>query len=158
MDIPTQQDGTVMLLIGADNHEVFWTIDKRHGKRGQPYAIKTVLGWSLIRFGTRSSNKNFHINFVRKSDELLQKQVECFWKLDNVPEGICSNTVDHQILLSKLEKLGFKENFYDLLNNYLNDKKQCQQCIFTFAKNVDWRATRIHSRPNFILVICKRPA
>ena len=56
VDIPTQQDGTVMLLIGVDNPEVFWTIDERHGKRGQPYAIKTVLGWSLIGCGTRSSN------------------------------------------------------------------------------------------------------
>ena len=89
VDIPAQQNGTVMLLIGVDYPEVFWTIEGRHGKRGQPYAIKTVLGWSLIRCETRSSSKNFHINFVRKSDELLQKQVECFWKLYNVPEGIC---------------------------------------------------------------------
>ena len=79
-----------MFLIGVDNPEVFWTIDERHGKRGQPYAIKTVLGWSLIEWGTQSSNKNFYISFVQKSDELLQKQVECFWKLDNVREVICS--------------------------------------------------------------------
>ena len=34
------------------------------------------------------------------------------------------DTVDHQILLSKLEKLGFNGNFYNLFEDYLNDRKQ----------------------------------
>ena len=34
------------------------------------------------------------------------------------------DTVDHQILLSKLEKIGFRVNFYNLLKDYSNDRKQ----------------------------------
>ena len=34
------------------------------------------------------------------------------------------NPVDHQMLLSKLEKLGFWGNFYNLLKDYLNNRKQ----------------------------------
>ena len=34
------------------------------------------------------------------------------------------DTVDHQILLSKLEKLGFGENFYNLFKDYFNNRKQ----------------------------------
>ena len=34
------------------------------------------------------------------------------------------DTVDHQILLSKLEKLGLRGNFYNLLQDYLNNRKQ----------------------------------
>ena len=34
------------------------------------------------------------------------------------------DTVDHQILLSILEKLGFRGNFYNLLEDYSNDRKQ----------------------------------
>ena len=60
------------------------------------------------------------------------------------------DTVDHQILLSKLEKLGFRGNFYNLLKDYLNNRKQyvnVNNVSSHLLKNVDRLATRIHSRP-----------
>ena len=92
LDIPIIKDGKVLLLIGVDNPELFWTLDERHGKKGQPYAVKGVLGWSLIGCGTRSENKNFCINCVRKSDQLIQEQIQCLWKLDNVPDITVSSS------------------------------------------------------------------
>ena len=35
------------------------------------------------------SNHSLNVNFVRKTNDLLQKQVECLWKLDNVPTLSC---------------------------------------------------------------------
>ena len=32
----------VMLLIGVDAPEAFWVQDKRRGKPGEPYAVKTI--------------------------------------------------------------------------------------------------------------------
>ena len=92
LDIPTIKDGKVLLLIGVDNPELFWTLDERHGKRCQPYAVKGVLGWSLIGCGTRSENKNFCINFVRKSDQVIQEQIQGLRKLDNVPDITVSSS------------------------------------------------------------------
>ena len=37
-----------MLLIGVNAPEVFWVQDERRGKIGEPYAVKTILGLSLL--------------------------------------------------------------------------------------------------------------
>ena len=71
------------------------------------------------------------------------------------------DTVDHQTLLSQLEKLRFRGNFYNLLKDYLKNRKQ-----YVNVNNVSSHLLkistgvpqRIHSRPNIIFVICKRPA
>ena len=84
VSIPVIPNGEVLLLIGVDVPEVFWTIDEKRGSRDEPFAIKTVLGWSVIGATQGKQNKGFRVNYIRKSDELLQKQVECLWKLDSV--------------------------------------------------------------------------
>lgn len=39
--IPSAQANEVTLLIGNDNPEVFWTLDKRRGDRKELYAVKS---------------------------------------------------------------------------------------------------------------------
>ena len=38
----------VQLLIGSDVPEVFWNLEERRGGRKDPYAVKSVLGWTVI--------------------------------------------------------------------------------------------------------------
>ena len=45
IEIPKLSHPDVQLLIGIDNPELFWTHDERYGKRSEPFAIKTSLGW-----------------------------------------------------------------------------------------------------------------
>ena len=40
------------------------------------------------------------------------------------------DTVDHQILLSKLEKLGFRGNFYDLLEDYMAESNMFMSTMY----------------------------
>ena len=47
LELPTIKAQEVQLLIGVDNPEVFWTLDERHGRKGDPFAVRTILGWSL---------------------------------------------------------------------------------------------------------------
>ena len=85
MELPAVRPQEVQLLIGVDNLEVFWTLDECHGRKGDLFAVRTILGWSILGGTVGKSNHNLNINFVRKTNDLLQKQVECLWKLDNVP-------------------------------------------------------------------------
>ena len=67
-DVPLTRipDGKWLLLIGVDVPELFWTLDERRGCQGQPYAIKTVLGWSMIgASAVNKSKKNCLVNFIR---------------------------------------------------------------------------------------------
>ena len=38
----------VRLLIGENNPELFWTMEERRREPGQPFAVRTRLGWSLL--------------------------------------------------------------------------------------------------------------
>ena len=109
IEIPKLSHPDVQLLIGIDNPELFWTQEERYGKRREPFAIKTFLGWSIIG-GSSYSNKTLNINFVSRADQLLQKQVECLWKLDMVPNS------DSKPGMSRNDRYAL-----DLLNN---SKKQ----------------------------------
>jgi hypothetical protein len=52
-------------LIGSDVPEVFWTLDQRRGDKRQPYAVKTILGWTVIGpTGRRNDNRPFTANFI----------------------------------------------------------------------------------------------
>ena len=74
----------VQLLIGVDNPELFWTQDERYGRTNEPFAVKTMLGWSIIG-GSAYRKNTLNVNFVSKADQLLQDQVNCLWKLDMTP-------------------------------------------------------------------------
>ena len=73
---------TVTLLIGADSPELFCAREVRKGMRGQPIAINTPLGWSLLGPSlSLSKAKNCHVNFV-KADSSLQRDINCLWESD----------------------------------------------------------------------------
>ena len=77
LEMPAVRAQEVQLLIGVDNLKVFWTLDKRHGRKGDPFAVRTILGLSLLGGTVGKSKHNLNVNFVRKTNNLLQKRVEC---------------------------------------------------------------------------------
>ena len=78
---PTQSD-KVSVLIGGDVPEAHWVYDQRSGRRDQPYAMCTPLGWTLM--GTLSScdRDSFWENFVHFHDETLHQQMESMFRSD----------------------------------------------------------------------------
>ena len=89
LELPAVRAQKVQLLIGVNNPEVFWTLDKRHGRKGDPFAVRIILGWLLVGGNVGKSNHNLNVNFVKKTNDLLQKPIKCLWKLDSVPTLSC---------------------------------------------------------------------
>ena len=48
IELPKLDGKSVTLLIGNDVPEAHWTFEQRRGRRKQPYAARTLLGWTLI--------------------------------------------------------------------------------------------------------------
>ena len=83
LNLPQIDERKVMLLIGGDCPDAFWVLDERRGASNEPYAVKFPLGWTLLGpVGPANPNQHFHVNFIRSQDEMLQLQVEKFWKTD----------------------------------------------------------------------------
>ncbi|XP_052778085.1 uncharacterized protein LOC128215438 [Mya arenaria] len=65
----------------SDTPEVFWVEEDRRGKRGEPYAIRSILGWSVIGpTGKATSASNVQVNIQQTSR--IQEQIDRLWKTD----------------------------------------------------------------------------
>jgi len=109
----------VGLLIGVDNPELFWTLEERRGNQGQPYAVRTRLGWSLIGAASApEQTKSIQVNFVRGSDQELDVQIERLWKMDLVPDatnfGTGTSKEDRLALISMKESKLLVDGHYQI--------------------------------------------
>ena len=69
------------LLIGADAPSVHIPIEIKEGKEKQPFAIKTIFGWTL--FGACGQPETISINnLMIKSDDDLHQSVKRLWDQD----------------------------------------------------------------------------
>ena len=83
--LPTAQADEVALLIGNDTPEVFWALDERRGNLKEPYAVKSLLGWTVVGPMNHQDQENpLNCNALCLEDAMLQQQVERFWKTDFV--------------------------------------------------------------------------
>ncbi|XP_041484654.1 uncharacterized protein LOC121431209 [Lytechinus variegatus] len=84
--LPQVEQGQVKLLIGGDAPEAFWIVEERRGKRKEPYAIRGLLGWTLMGPTDRVKDRRmstFRTSIVPEEDNHLHEQVERFWKMES---------------------------------------------------------------------------
>ena len=98
----------VRLIVGTNAPEAFWVLEERRGNRGEPYAIRTPLGWTLMgpvgRIDCRERHLN--VNFVRLVEsarkDCLMQQVERFWAIENYglagDSNVCMSVEDKKAL------------------------------------------------------------
>jgi hypothetical protein len=80
--LPKARSGKVELLIGGDVPEVFQVIRQRSGGRRQPYAVQTILGWTVAGPVKRQKEKAaFTANFLHR-EMTLGESVERMWQTD----------------------------------------------------------------------------
>ena len=86
--LPSISEREVKLIIESNALKAFWVLDERRGKRGEPYAIRSPLGWTLMgpMDKVESEESHHNVNFVRfaenpkEDDDRLMQQLEKSWK------------------------------------------------------------------------------
>ena len=65
--LPSISEKEVRLIVGTNAPEAFWVLEERRGNRGEPYAIRTPLGWTLMGpvGGIDCRERHLNVNFVR---------------------------------------------------------------------------------------------
>ena len=71
-----------MFLTGVDVPHAFWTLEERRGNVGEPFAVRTLLGWSLMGSVLASAGKTLAVHHVTTADEVLEHNVKKLWQLD----------------------------------------------------------------------------
>ena len=82
INIPKIGASEIELLIGSDTPEAFWVEDQRRGGYGEPYAIKSLLGWTVMGpTGGRKQSRSRKVN-VNFQKACIEEQIESLWKTD----------------------------------------------------------------------------
>ena len=83
----------VKLLIGCNVPEAFYVLDERRGSPGEPYGVRTLLGWTVFGPSDKLSNQESVQVYFNAADDYVRDQatsenikltvqLEKFWKSD----------------------------------------------------------------------------
>ncbi|XP_044170564.1 uncharacterized protein LOC122954581 [Acropora millepora] len=109
LKIPDVEDNQVTMLIGANVPEAQVHEECRRGRSGEPYAVRTVLGWAVlgpVNVANGSSSQVANVNFVKYGDELSDQQMRQFLRLDDIDMNRSSKkamSVEDQEALKRME-------------------------------------------------------
>ena len=82
MHIPELKNPEVTLRIGTDVHEAHWRLEERRGRKKEPYAVRTPLGWSVAGpMGTTSGDEVTSF-FARGENDFIGQTVEKMFEMD----------------------------------------------------------------------------
>ena len=84
VDLLELQGGDVMILIGPDMAHLLIHLEVLQGRRDEPTAVKTPLGWRLFANVNQGHSETINANFLASDKETtLQHQIERFWEIDS---------------------------------------------------------------------------
>jgi hypothetical protein len=80
----------VEILIGQDNGEALVPLETRKGQVGQPFAVRTLLGWTLNGPGNLNQKVSQSViaHFI-SANESIESNIEALWTVEN--EGLCDD-------------------------------------------------------------------
>ena len=79
ISLPTINSGQVELLIGSDTPEAFWVEEERRGNKGEPYAVRSLLGWTIIGPTGNTTSLDGNVHFQQTE---VMHQLQRLWTTD----------------------------------------------------------------------------
>ncbi|XP_074608716.1 uncharacterized protein LOC141863136 [Acropora palmata] len=124
LSLPSIEEREDRLIIGTNTPEAFWVLEERRGGKGEPYAIRTPLGWALIGPMTNVQDDLRHptVNFVRSTEvmkdtqDLLMQQIERFWATETIgvetESKACMSLEDKKALRNMEQSVKLQDGHY----------------------------------------------
>ena len=106
VDLHALYETEVWLVVGVDVPNAFWSLEERGGP-GEPYAVKTMLGWSIVGPARASCGQTLSVNHVRVTDTALEQSVQRLWQLEQLPSLLDTThrmSKEDQYALSQMHK------------------------------------------------------
>ena len=117
IDIPSVDVNNVSLLIGQDAPVVLEPHEVRRGETGAPYAVKTLLGWTLNGpLSHTAMSQKASVHFVC-SDTQLEQQVRQFWEMEGgemIADNKSMSVNDSKVIEGWNDSVQLVDNHYEL--------------------------------------------
>ncbi|CAB4032849.1 Hypothetical predicted protein, partial [Paramuricea clavata] len=92
ISIPELDNTEVTILIGTDVPEAHWKLEERRGRKKEPYAIRTPLGWSVAGPMESASANEVSSFFIRSEDDILTEKVNKMFQMDFSETTYCQDS------------------------------------------------------------------
>ena len=83
IEFPQLKDLDVTIFIGTDHADLLLHREFRVGRDGEPMAVKTKLGWVLMRGSKHNKRKGSSSFLFNNSISTIDQNVRNFWKLES---------------------------------------------------------------------------
>lgn len=107
----------VDILIGQDNAQALMPLEISKGKPGEPFATRTILGWSLNGSSIiKPPSRRVVMSYITACTTLEEK-VERLWKIENdglVEQDVSMSQQDRKVIKLWDEEIKYKDNHYIL--------------------------------------------
>ena len=153
---------TVDLLIGADHQLVHRPLEYRFGQTGNPDAIRTQIGWTLIgqEINFRSHNL-LHVNYVQRESIRLSEQLQQIYDTDFVTRNSGeppSSTEDRRALKIMEESAVKVDGHYQIALPWKSDDRKLPNNRQMAERRLNSVKQRFVRNPEFFQVYCEKLA
>ena len=92
---------SVQILIGQDHAEALIPLEVKKGERKEPFAVRTILGWTLYGASSVISSVSNHvISYFISSIPKIERDIDVLWQVEN--EGVGDHkswsVEDHKVM------------------------------------------------------------
>ena len=115
IDIPSISSSDITVSIGADMPQLLIHEEYKAGKKNEPYAVRTKLGWALMGSKSIQLEKSVMNNvcLVHSIDEINLEQI---WNIENY--GILSNNDPKMLTRDETQAINILETTTTLKNKH----------------------------------------
>ena len=106
-DLPFQEmpGAKVDILIGCDIPEAHWALDQRLGKRKEPFAVRTIFGWTLFGPMANGSERSISINCIQAEESEIRADLKRLYdgEFQDISNERTSPSVEDLLALRAIE-------------------------------------------------------
>ena len=155
VSLPEIEGLRVSILIGSDRLDIIDDNSEiRRGARGQPYAVKTPLGWTVYGPMGEPNSDGVHVNFVKSDhEELLSRQLEDLYNAEfrdtlvDVEDSLSFEDRKAKQIMD--ESAVLIDGHYQLKLPFRNCPPRFPDSLPVAKKRLSWLKKRMERNPEF---------
>ena len=151
--LPKIEDKHVTMLIGNDRPDIIDScLDRRVGKKGEPCAVKTSLGWTVYGPMGNADDGKVSVSFTRSEYDVLDRKMERMFnaEFDDIKDLEESMSIEDRIAKQiMVETTTLKDGHYQIGLPFKHDPPHLPDSLPTARKRLEYLKSKMVKDPVF---------
>ena len=151
--LPKIEDKQVTILIGNDRPDIIDScLDRRVGKKGEPCAVKTSLGWTVYGPMGNAHDENVSVSFTRSEYDVFDYKMERMFnaEFDDIKDQEEGMSVEDCVARKMMvETTTLKDGHYQIGLPFKHDPPHLPDSLPTARKRLEYLKSKMLRDPGF---------